>query len=169
MTGFILGVFKAFALMLIFISLLFIAYVVTKLVGVKVSRTMKGKYISLVETVSLGMDKRLHLIKVGDQFILIASSGKNIIFLTKVKLDDEEIVQNETAAVSFDFRHILDKYMQNFKGLKRKNVPTEEIKTDIGSSENDSIFSRNLNKLKFINNRMESIGKWYEDHKPEKK
>ncbi|TFG48709.1 MAG: hypothetical protein E4H40_04200 [Candidatus Brocadiia bacterium] len=59
--------------------------------------TSQGRNISVVETVHLGAQKTLHLIKVGEgRKLLIASGGQSINLLADVTEDFEEKVQGET-------------------------------------------------------------------------
>ena len=51
---------------------------------------MKGKHITVIETVSLGFDNKLHLVKVADEFILISCSGKNVQMLKTIDINEEK-------------------------------------------------------------------------------
>jgi flagellar biogenesis protein FliO len=60
----------------------------------------------------LGTDKRLHLVKAGNGYVLIATTSKTVEFLTKVELDEE--AAQETVPVEngfqFDFKSMFEKY-----------------------------------------------------------
>jgi len=60
----------------LFLFWLFLAYVTTKFIGTRTNKIVKGKYIKIIETVNLGFDSRLHLVKAGEEFVLISTCGK---------------------------------------------------------------------------------------------
>lgn len=141
--------------LLAFGSILFLAYITTKLVAGKASRGMKGKYIDIIETVSLGVDKKIHLVKVDKQFVLIASSGKNIEFLTNVTLDNyEDQKKSEEENSVFDFKTFFEKYVQANKGRpSREKGKNEGRKAEADHVENS--FGQNLSRLKALTGRLD--------------
>lgn len=136
-------------------SILFLAYITTRYIAGKSNMAMRGKYISIVETVSLGMDKRLHLIKVDKQFILIASSAKGIEFLTAVTLNDFDKYEEIKSASAFDFKSLFDKYIQAYKNKKsdKTGLNNEQDSTKKAEGEN---FKSNLNRLRVISERLDT-------------
>ncbi|TYQ13171.1 UNVERIFIED_CONTAM: flagellar protein FliO/FliZ [Acetivibrio alkalicellulosi] len=107
------------AFFIVFGSILFLAYVTTKYIGNKTNRIMKGKHISVMETVSLGFDSRLHLVKVGNDMILISCSGKNIQLLKTIELDvKQEDINTHNSSIS-SFSHTLNKYLNKLKEKKQ--------------------------------------------------
>ena len=150
MSDIFLMVFKAIVFILVFACILFIAYVTTRYIGKKTGKTMSGKYINLVESVSLGIDKQLHLLKVGEEFVLVASAGKSVEFLTTLKLEGyEESGELENNNTTFDFKEFFDKYLNTFKVKTDKRHQGESLE----KSEGDFSFKRNLDKLKEIVNK----------------
>jgi len=126
---------------LAFATILFLAYITTRLVAGKATRVMKGRYIEIVETVNLGMDKKIHLVKVDKQFILIATSGKNIEFLTNVILEDyQDPEKHEKKNNIFDFKALLDKYIQ----FNRNNYTGEKNESEVEKSNTQNIFRQSL-------------------------
>lgn len=152
-------ILKALGLLIAFGAILFLVVITTKFVGGKANKAMRGRYINIVETISLGIDKQLHLVRVGEQFLLIASSGKNVEFLSNVRLDDYKIEEASENNALFDFKDLFDKYLQNFN---RKKVNESDIKTGNeeikGTLEGDN-FRNNLNRLKNINTGTPKQGK----------
>ena len=106
-----------------FCSLLFLTYVTTRYIGRKQVRAMKSKSISVLETVMIGTDKRLHLVKAGNSFLLIATTSKSVVFLTAVDLDEsgENALLEEEKEARFDFKTIL-KNMRAFTGQRKKEL-----------------------------------------------
>lgn len=143
--------------LLMFAAVLFLAFVFTRYIAGKTNQAMNGKYIHVIETVSLGLDKKLLLVKAAEQYILIASSGKNLQYLTTIKPEDldEELSNNRSAP--FDFKAIFDKYIGNFKGSKTVKAKKEDIINDQESRiVPDSTFKNNLSTLRTITKRVET-------------
>jgi flagellar protein FliO/FliZ len=136
-----------------FFALLFLTYVTTKYIGQKQMKTMKSKNISVVETIMLGADKRLHLVRAGNSYVLIASTSKTIEFLTTVDLDENEISEEtkDNTDLRFDFRSILEKYSGIYKAKKQNTaVPGD---TQVNADRQETGFRTNLNRLKAIVNK----------------
>ncbi|HHV98993.1 MAG TPA: flagellar biosynthetic protein FliO [Clostridiaceae bacterium] len=126
---------------LAFGAILFLAYITTRLVAGKATRAMKGQYIEIVETVNLGMDKKIHLVKVDKQFILIATSGKNIEFLTNVTLENyEDPEKHEKKNNTFDFKAFLDKYIQ----FNKNNYTGEKNESEVGRNNTQNTIKQSL-------------------------
>lgn len=140
---------------IVFGSIVFLAYVTTKYIGNKAGKTLKGKYITIIETVSIGMDKQLHLVKVADQYLLIASSGKSIEFLTQVKLEGYQPEPSAETVGPVNFGAVLEKYVQNFKGDCRKATDLESQLGEQSSPGYSNAFSNNLNRLKNLTSRVD--------------
>lgn len=145
-----------FVFVIVFGSILFLAYVTTKFIGNKSGIAAKGKHINIVETVSLGLDLKLHLVKIGDEFVVISASGKNVQMLTKVNMSEyfEEEVTNPQNP--FDFKEIFEKYIQNFKG--KQNGKGEQSSDEGKSIDNDNRFKSNLVRIRNITS---NFGKQY--------
>ena len=57
------------------------AYLVTRLIAKRSIASGGNKNLKVVETLSLGLDKSLMLIKAGEQYLLLGSTPKGITFL----------------------------------------------------------------------------------------
>ena len=145
-------VLKVILLLIGFCSLLFLTYVTTRYIGSKQNKAMKSKNISVVETVALGLDKRLHLVKAGKQYIMIATTSKTVEFLTAVTLEEsspeEQIVTQENVGL-FDFKSLFEKYMGSYRVKKGKENKSSEYEAQQDISENHD-FKSNLGKLRTI-------------------
>lgn len=136
-----------------FCALLFLTYVTTKYVGQVQNKSMKSKNINVIETVMLGADKRLHLVKAGREYIVIASTAKTVEFIAKIDL--EEDVEQETAQEekgnTFDFKSLFEKYTGQYRNNRQqdKNRERAESPQDM-ADERD--FKSNLSRLKRIVN-----------------
>lgn len=145
-------VLKLTFLLIGFCALLFLTYVTTRYIGGKQTKAMKSKNISVVETVALGADKRLHLVKAGNQYFMIATTSKAVEFLTTVTLEDslpeEQLTAQENAGL-FDFKSLFEKYMGSYRAKKGKENKSAEVETQQDISENHD-FKSNLGKLRAI-------------------
>jgi flagellar biosynthetic protein FliO len=74
--------------LVIFGAILLLAFYTTRFIALKAGSMMRGKHIRIVDTVSLGADKKLFLVKAGSRYFLLSSSGKNIEFISEI--DDIE-------------------------------------------------------------------------------
>lgn len=147
-----MDVLKVILYLIGFCSLLFLTYVTTRYIGGKQNRAMKGKNISIIETVSLGMDKRIHLIKAGNQYVLIASTSKTIEFLTVVDLEsaasEQETIIKDNMGL-FDFKSLFEKYANTYRNKKEGSGKTQEDETPRDIPEERS-FKFNLDRMRTI-------------------
>lgn len=137
-----------------FCALLFLTYVTTKYIGQMQNKSMKSKNINVIETVLLSADKRLHLVKAGREYLVIASTSKTVEFLAKIDLEEDveqELVQEEKGN-TFDFKSLFEKYTGQYRNNKQqeKNRERAESPQDMAADEHD--FKSNLSRLKRIVN-----------------
>lgn len=145
--------FEFLGLLIIFSAVLFLAYITTKFVGQNTARSMKGKNMEVIETLKIGVDKQLYLVRAGDKYVLLSSSGKNIQFLSEVNVDEEAV--NEQELNKNEFKGILDKYLVTLKPsegfFRKKNTYTRKDK-ELGKTD----FANNIRKLQNINQKINS-------------
>jgi flagellar protein FliO/FliZ len=147
--------FQGLLFVIVFGSLLFLAVIATRFIGGRAKQSMKGKYISIVDTVSLGgMDKKLHLIKVGSEFVLVSVSMKSIEYLTTVKIDDFDTNDTHQDNNDFDFKKYFDNYFKLIKiGTPKKN-PERDTQTE--QIQRRSI-KNNLDRIRNMTSAMDKI------------
>lgn len=163
MDDFLGTILKIMGFLIVFGSVLFLVVITTKMIGTRAKYAMRGRFINVIETINLGLDKNLYLVKLANDYILLASSGKKIEYLTKVNLDesldqeklDEEDSGNKTDI--FNFKSIFEKYLGKNGG--RKNISL------VAESRNN--FQRNLAKMKRIMTRIDTNEKINGDEKNE--
>lgn len=151
------NVFYMLGITVIFSSVLFLTYVTTKYLAGKAGKITKGKYLNIIENVTLGKDRYLHLIKVGNEFILIASSGKGIEFLSCVNIDNY-VQSTDNTQTPFSFKNIFEEKINDciqknsimHRKYKFKNHNTGE-KSDISLTK----FKNNLDKIRSITKEAE--------------
>jgi flagellar protein FliO/FliZ len=136
--------------LLLFGAIVFLAYVSTKFIGTRASSAAMGKYLRVIDTISLGLDKQIYLVKVGEQLFLVSSSNKNVQFLSlvdhnKVKLDPQDVLQSipENKAIG---NNLFGYYLNIFRKKEQKDSsPKPEI---IEMPVNK--FNQNLDRIKGI-------------------
>jgi flagellar protein FliO/FliZ len=144
--------FEVLAFIIIFGSILFLAYVASKFVASKSNNLMKSRHIQVIESVSLGIDKRLMLVKVGEQYYLLSSTSKQIELIDKVEINPETV--NISADLrnyekSINFAAILGKYANSVKNLNFKRI-REGIEKSPVYNAGGQRFKQNLEKLRSI-------------------
>ncbi|HOJ09612.1 MAG TPA: flagellar biosynthetic protein FliO [Clostridiales bacterium] len=108
-------------LMVVFASILFLAYISTKYIGSKAGQIGRGKYLRVIETICLGKDRYLHLIKAGEEFILVSSSVKGIEVLKSTdEINMDEISENADGSYSNNIKVNLNRIGALFQGFEYK-------------------------------------------------
>ena len=111
-----------FSILTIIITLgcvIFLAYVMTKFVGKKSMNMMKSKYMTVIDSLSMGFDRTIYLVKVGEQYVLMYSSTKGFEFICNVdssKIDPSSVQENNTQNKSFS------RYFDFFSKEQNKKV-----------------------------------------------
>ena len=119
----------ALGLILIFFSILFLTYITTKYIGGNAGKITKRKHLHVIETICLGRDKYLYLIKAGKDYILISSSNKGLQMLGNIGVDIEDetecqITEQELPIKSF--KNVINKYLYgNLVGDNKQKMDKE--------------------------------------------
>ncbi len=145
-----MDIMKVILMLIGFCSLLFLTYVTTRYIGTKQNKAMKGKRLHIIESISLGADKRIHLLKAGKTFALIATTSKTIEFLTTLDMEEDFLTEDEIPEGEnlFDFREIFDKYISAYKKQKKsEKTQGEDTAAEIPDRNR---FKSNLSRLKLI-------------------
>ena len=114
-------------------SVMFLAYVMTKFIGKRSSGMVKSKYMKIIDTLSLGFDKSIYLIQVGEQYVLMHMSVKGMEFICNV---EPELIRPTILNTPQDTnKNNFGKYFDFFKTENKINSNTSK-----GSNEvNDNI------------------------------
>lgn len=146
--------FEIIVPLLAFVIVMILCYYTTKFVGGKFAVGKKNKTMKIVETLSLGLDRCLYLIKVGKKYFLFHSNKKGIELVSEIEIeelasDSEEV--SESANV-FEFKKIFDTY----SGLSRKTTKNDDNDKSAEGSEPETIgILKNIKRLQKINNNKE--------------
>lgn len=143
--------FSFIVYLLILGSILFLAYVITRYIAMKAGRSLRGRNIKIIESVSLGIDRGLFLVKVGKQLFLLSSTNKGIELLTSVNGEDIEETAGEPDGLPTGtvIAEKFSKYLESVRSyLKVEDKPINTQNGDRQGTETESAFSRNLDRLK---------------------
>lgn len=110
----------------------------TKFIGNKTKNAMQSKYMKVVDTMAMGFDKTLYLVKVGEQYILMNSSAKGFEYICTLNGDFSRVQENDIEQANKGF----SKYFDFFK-------PSTDMKTT--SEDND--IENNIERLKRMFNK----------------
>lgn len=156
-------IFRYFTVILAFLVVMGILLLTTKYLTYKSKKMMKGNYMQIIESLSLGVNNRLHLVKVDKEFFILSASNKNVEFLARVNISDfeEAEIKNPISEV-IDFKSVLKKYIRGFNSgnaaAAAETKPAETVVDKVPESfqrdSNDDKFKNNLEKLKHITNSM---------------
>jgi flagellar protein FliO/FliZ len=153
-----MGIIEYFPVIFAFIVVLALLLLTTKYLAYKSKKMLKGNYMQIVESLSLGVNNRLHLIKVDKEFFIISATNKNVEFLARVNINDyeEEKIKNPISEV-IDFKAVLKKYINNFSNQTKKKTKIEadslfgqKISNTDEIQNSDMTFKQNLEKLKHL-------------------
>jgi flagellar protein FliO/FliZ len=136
------GFFRTIYYLIMFALILAATYYVTKFLARKGMVQNKSKFMKLMESMPLGVDKSLHVVKVGTQYFLLGSASKSMFMISELEQDKlfEEQLNNNVDISDFDY----DSYENGVEG--------KDFVTYLNSVKN------NLHKLKSMvrgNNRDE--------------
>ena len=135
---------------LVFVCILFLAYITTKYVAKKGGVRYKGRYIEVVDSVAFGVDRQLMVVKVVGEFFLIAKTPKGFEMLTTLNLEEEQTSTGKQEEARPAFRDFLEKRIH------------------LGESGNTA-FRNNLNKIKNFSEKTDGDPVFHEQNDKEQK
>jgi flagellar protein FliO/FliZ len=110
----ILGFFRTIYYLLMIALILAAAYYVTKFLARRSHKQHKTRSLKLIESMSLGVDRNLHIVKAGNQYFLIGSASKNIVLLSEL---DREMLFSEQQGLDIDMETFnIDEYEDGVEG-----------------------------------------------------
>ncbi|MGI6122590.1 MAG: flagellar biosynthetic protein FliO [Acetivibrionales bacterium] len=141
--------FEVLGLLLAFGVILLLSYYTTRLIGKRMSGSAKNKSMKIVETLSLGVDRYLYLILVGNKHFLFYSSKKGLELVSEIDVEmqaENSGEEDEKAANISNFKRIFDTY----SGLSNKRVKNSNEGNETKEPEETGIL-RSIKRLKQIN------------------
>lgn len=95
------------------------AYYVTRYLSRKTFNNVASKNLRIIETTSLGIDKNLLLVRVGEQYLLLGSTQKSITMLSEI--DPEKLMVGNVADVYNNLDDDgIESYMNSFQSENKK-------------------------------------------------
>lgn len=95
------------------------AYYVTRYLSRKTFNNAASKNLRIIETASLGIDKSLLLVRVGEQYLLLGSTQKSITMLSEI--DPEKLMVGNVADVYNNLDDDgIESYMNSFQSENKK-------------------------------------------------
>jgi len=153
--------FTILGMLIVFAAVLFLAWLTTKLLGKRMTGSVKNKNMRIGETLPIGMDRCLYLIRVGKKYFLFHGSRKHLEMVSEIELDEEAIENLENAPENskvFDFKRIFDTYsgLTRDKSSKSENVEAESA--DEAQTEKPGTILGNIKKLQKLSQGKEYKG-----------
>lgn len=105
--------------LIIFIFVLLITWASTKWIANAQKGLKNGSNIEIIETQSLAANKYLQIIKVGDQYLLIAVCKDTVTMLAEIPAEQIQISE-ESKTGTADFKKILDVAKRSIPNRKNK-------------------------------------------------
>lgn len=141
-------IFTVFGTLLLFVVILYLAYLTTKMIGKKYSLGNTGnKNLKILDNMGIGQDKSLAIVEAGGKTVLIGISKEHIEYICDVDknlLVKDEKVQNPASA--FEFAEILKKTasqkLSSIKGNKESAYKPREESTEEESTEENTADER---------------------------
>lgn len=104
--SFFMGLMKIMYILIVFLIILCASYYLSRFIARK--NFGKNKIMKLVETLSLGYDRNVYIIRIGENYFLISSTQKNINFLYKLSEEDiKNAILEQKKGSDFKFDNIL--------------------------------------------------------------
>ncbi|MGI6083808.1 MAG: flagellar biosynthetic protein FliO [Acetivibrionales bacterium] len=141
--------FEMLGLTFAFGIILLLCFYTTKFLGKKMTGSARNKSMKIVETLSLGIDRYLYLILVGNKYFLFFSSKKGLELVSEIDLDiqaEDLADEDEKTANVIGFKRIFDTY----SGLSDKKDKNPDEGDDIKKPEETGILG-SIKRLKKIN------------------
>lgn len=107
-----------FFLIIVFIGVLYLAYLSTKFIAKNRINALNGNNIKVIESVFVGGQASVQLIKIGEQYFLISVCKDNVSFLTEVKPESIVEKKEDNANPTLSFESYLKDYISKLKGRK---------------------------------------------------
>lgn len=123
-TNLYMSFMKIIYLLIVFLVILGTSYYFSKFIARK--NFGKNKIMKLIETLPLGYDKNIHIIKIGEEFFLVSSTQKNINLLDRLSKNDlNNMIQTNKINdkhKKHDTRYEIDEYNYDKQENSQSNI-----------------------------------------------
>ncbi|MCK9216519.1 MAG: flagellar biosynthetic protein FliO [Firmicutes bacterium] len=129
--SFFMGLMKIMYILIVFLIILCASYYLSRFIARK--NFGKNKIMKLVETLSLGYDRNVYIIRIGENYFLISSTQKNINFLYKLSEEDiKNAILEQKKGSDFKFDNILsdvnDEASYDVEGKNQESITNSIFK-----------------------------------------
>lgn len=126
-------IFTVFGTLLLFVVILYLAYLTTKMIGKRYSLGNTGnKNLKILDNMGIGQDKSLAIVEAGGKTVLIGISREHIEYICDV--DKTQLVKDDKSqnpASAFEFAEILKKTaaqkLNDIKGKKENKADAASV------------------------------------------
>ena len=108
-------------------SVCFLAFITTKFIGKKSGGMMKSKHMKVIDVLSLGFDKTIYLVQVGNQYVLMNSSVKGFDFICNI---DPSMINLDMLNDEAEKKNSFSKYFDFFKVNESNNSSEKSTVND---------------------------------------
>lgn len=102
-------------LLFVFIIVIGLAYFITKKIASMGAHRMQGKNMEIIESLQIGVNQRIHLVKVGEKIIMIGVSKEHISFLSEAPIESIDLSAYKTPEDMPSFEDYLKKLIPRKK------------------------------------------------------
>jgi len=120
------GVFEILFILIVFICILFLAYIVTRFIGKRSSGRLKSRYMEVVDTLGIGAETQLLIVKVGGELFLTSKNQKQISQLVKLEMTAGDLQEETNRLPGFaeSFRSVLESKLSRARASSGKDGDT---------------------------------------------
>ncbi|MDR2903570.1 MAG: flagellar biosynthetic protein FliO [Clostridiales bacterium] len=119
---------QLFFLIFVFAGVIVLAYYSTKWIA-SAKHSRRGGNLNLIESMSIGHQSAVALIRAGKKVLLIGVTKDNIGLLSEMEEDSISIPETKTQAIPISFEKYLKKYFSRTEDISGRNPTTDNITT----------------------------------------
>lgn len=125
-------VFNALLGIVLFVGILYLAYITTKYIGKRYSLSGKStRSLKIMETIGLGKDSQLAVVKIGEKYLLVGVTPQNVSLVRELDESDLTVAdENEIPPEQMDFKTALQINIAKKFGKEPPRQKQEEKEND---------------------------------------
>lgn len=93
---------------------IYLSYIFSKYVGKNMNKSTNSRYMRLIDQVTVGQDRYMAIMQVGDKYLLVGITAGQINVLTELEADNllplSPESDNETGVRTPDFKELMEKF-----------------------------------------------------------
>ena len=95
--------------LVIFVLVLFVAFYVTRFVGIYEKGKQQGKNVTVLETCRIGTGRYIQLVQVAERVLVLAVSRDRVVMLSEIPVSELNLKEEDRSGVASHFQGILEK------------------------------------------------------------